>query len=78
MTPQANSPSPTEIPELHPDDIATYLHVMESRTAASLEELAVAKRVDDALKIPAVREQWKAILDLEDPVLHPEKYPSAN
>jgi len=74
----SNSPTPENIPELSPDDVATYLHVMESKTAASAQELATAKRVDDALKIPAVREQWKAILQLEDPVLHPEKYPHAN
>ncbi|MDO8469202.1 MAG: hypothetical protein Q7S29_05595 [Candidatus Peribacter sp.] len=72
------SPTPENIPELHPDDVATYLHVMESKTAASEKELATAKRVDDALKIPAVREQWKAILHLEDPVLHPQKYPNPN
>ncbi|MDD4287275.1 MAG: hypothetical protein PHN33_02905 [Candidatus Peribacteraceae bacterium] len=72
------SPTPENIPELHPDDVATYLHVMESKTAASEKELATAKRVDDALKIPEVRAQWAAVLQLEDPVLHPEKYPSAN
>jgi len=76
MIPQENSTS--NIPELNPDDVATYLHVMELKTAASEQELAVAKRVAEALKIPAVREQWKAILQLEDPVLHPEKYPHAN
>ncbi|MDD5041621.1 MAG: hypothetical protein PHX87_04420 [Candidatus Peribacteraceae bacterium] len=77
MTPQENTPSP-DIPHIDPKDMATYMLVMESRVAATMEDLAVAHRVAKALEHPAVREEWKAMLQLEDPVLHPEKYPSAN
>lgn len=72
------SPTPEEIPVLHSSDVATYLHVMESRTAASERDLATAERVAEALQIPEVREQWKIVLQLEDPVLHPERYNNPN
>ena len=71
------TPSPEDIPQIRPDEMATYLEVMESKQATAAQ-LEIAHRVAKALENPAVREEWKAMLQLEDPVLHPEKYPSAN
>lgn len=76
MTPQPNSPSP-DAPRIHPDDMATYLEVMESKHATEAQ-LEIAHRVAKALENPAVRKEWEAVLQIEDPMLHPERYPSAN
>lgn len=77
MTPEENTPPP-DTPRIDPKDMATYMLVTEKRIAATMEELAVAHRVAEALKHPAVREEWKTVLQMEDPIIHPKRYPSAN
>jgi len=57
--------------------MATYLEVMESKQATAAQ-LEIAHRVAKALENPAVHKEWEAVLQIEDPVLHPEKYPSVN
>lgn len=77
MTPEENTPSP-DTPHIDPQDMATYMLVKGSKITATMEELAVARRVAEALENPTVREQWKTVLQLEDPIIHPERYPGMN
>ncbi len=69
---------PSDTPNVNPDDVATYLELKITK-GGTLKQVAAAKRVDDAMQAdPAVREYVEQLLRLEDPAIHPEKYPSAN
>jgi len=71
--------SPPDSPlNINPDDVAVFLAV-KTRRSATWRELSIAKTVEDAMKAdPKVRAYVEELLRLEDPAIHPERYPSAN
>ncbi|MDD4318925.1 MAG: hypothetical protein PHW10_01200 [Candidatus Peribacteraceae bacterium] len=72
------APLPPGPPDVHPDDVADYLHVRLTRDG-TLRELEAAKRVDESMRAdPNVRAFVEQLLALEEPTLHPERHPSAN
>lgn len=78
MTSQNSLPHSSGTPNVNPDDVATYLELKITKQG-TLKQIAAAKRVDDAMQLdPVVREYVEQLLRLEDPAIHPEKYPSAN
>lgn len=74
----STNPNTTGGPNVNPDDVAVYLELKLTKRG-TLDQIAAAKRVDDAMQAdPAVRAYVEELLRLEDPTLHPEKYPSQN